>query len=179
MKKKLKLSNKELLKELSERTGNSVANISRIFSCYEDIVAQCIKNKIEVSIGKLGTFTFKEVLPRDYMEWKGFMGDGQYTIFFQKNTDGFVKAKFRLNQSFARTVREQTWVPYGSVVSGENVYVTSENDANKPRIDFKKYIEETRLAKGENLNLQEEIENINPEEDEYDSVILGEEENEN
>lgn len=175
MKKKLKLSKKDLITELSERSGNDKRTILKIIECYEDIVFQCLKNKIEVSFGGLGTFTFKEVLPRDYIEWKGFTDNREYTIFFQKNTDGFIKGSFRMNPTFKRTLREQTCIPHGSVASDESVYADSENDINKPRVDFEKYLEELRAKKAENEGAKVKIDNINPEEDEYDNITLEEE----
>lgn len=174
MQKKLKLSKKDLLTELNERTGIDKRTLVKILECYEDIVYQCLKNKVEVSMGKLGTFTFKEVLPRDYIEWKGFNNTGDYVIFFQKNTDGFIKASFRLNSSFKRRIREETSIPHGSVASDVNVYADSENDIGKPRIDFVKYLEELRLKKEEKEGIK--IDNINPEDDEYDDIVLSEEE---
>lgn len=173
MRKKLKLSKKELLAELNERTGHDKKTIEKILGCYEDIVFQCLKNKIEISFGGLGTFTYKEILPRDYVEWKGFNNLGEYVIFFEKNTDGCIKPSFRLTRTFKKRIREQTNIPYGSVPSGENVYADSENDLKKPRVDFKQYLEELKIEKAKQNGMY--IDNINPDEDEYDSIILGEE----
>ncbi len=180
-KRKPRLTLTALMSEIGERTGNSTRTVANIFNCYEEIVEQCLKNKIEVACGKLGTFTFKEVLPKDYIEWKGFTPDGRYVIFFQENTDGFIKTNFRLNSSFKKKIREETWVPHGSIPSGENVYADSENDIGKPRIDFVQYMKELRKDK-EDDSLKE-IANDPKEEidgnDEYDSIILEPEEENN
>lgn len=170
MKRKLKLSKKDLLTELSGRCGTDKRSIEKFIKCYEDIVFQCLKNKIEVSFGKIGTFTFRESLPRDYIEWKGFTDSGDYIVFFQKNRDGYIKPSFRLNTTFKKILREETYIPYGSVPSDNDVYVVGENDIDRPRVDYDKYLEEMKLKKKKKDGVK--VDNINPEEDEYDDITL-------
>ena len=186
---KPKITTRNLAKEISSRTGVRSSTVLQIIETFGEVAFQCLRNKIEVPFLKLGTIGYRIIEPRDYVEWLGFDNSKKPIVFYLENTDGYVKPVFRLSPAFRAKLKEETLVPHGSVPSGEDVLYDSERDKDKPRINFVEYMlslndlrlgkEQRKLiSKQERDKLREEQlqeEESTEYEDEYDSIILGEE----
>ena len=184
-----KISLKNLTKEISDRTGLSVSTIVQVLETFNEVTFQCLKNKIEVPFLKLGTIGYRIIEPRDYVEWRSFNQDKKPIIFYLENTDGYVKPVFRLSPRFRTKLKEETLIPHGSVPSGDDVIYDDVNGVNRPRINFVEYmlsLNDARLGleqreliskqEKDRIKEEEELNAPEPEEenDEYDSIVLGE-----
>ena len=175
--KKPKISARQVYREIAKRTHTPVDVVSSIVQAYGEIVEQCLKNKIQISLGRVGTFSYKEVPPMDYTEWLGNMsGKDDLVIYWQKEVAGYSKPKFTFSTSCRQRINNATRVPYGTAESIAGY--SRVNDTAHERIDYKEYLKKTNYNRY--LLLFEDGVGFEPEDyktDDYDLITLEEEEN--
>lgn len=169
---KPRLTYKELVKEISRRVGVPALVADKILGSFEDIVTQCLANGVQVTFGRLGTFTYKIIYPKEYYEWNGKLGDKK-VIFYQEKVDGYFRPEWKYTRSVISKVKQASTIPYGSVESKEANYFVNEVDSEgnvKPRIEYKSYMREKHPDLFDEDNIQE-IKQASTEDyyDEYDS----------
>lgn len=161
-----------LYKEIGARAGIP-ADVARLaVESYADIVMQCLQNKVEVMFGNVGTFKPRVMPPRDHTEWYGFIGNSGTAVYYCDNVDGYIKPLWAFRKSFLQKLKENSIIPYGSVPSGESVYDTR-TPPEVPRINYAEVLE----AKRNKSKQKEEEDEYDSEYDEYEDVILEDEEN--
>lgn len=171
--KKPKLSSKQVYKEISKRTNVPSDVVAKVIQSYGEIVEQCLKNKIQISLSRIGTFTYKEVPPLDYTEWIGAMsGKEEPVLYWQEKVSGFSKPRFSFTTSCRQRINDATRVPYGTVPSLPG-YRRSEDDPHE-RINYKEYLKKNNYERY--LLLFENDNSVNAEDDyfsdDYNFLIM-------
>ena len=116
--KKPKIERNIVFEEIGRRTHLPVKYVRSVLEAYEEIVIECLKNRIEVSLGDIGTFGYHFVPPRDHIEWNGYMPvTGERVVYYQDKADGFIRLKWRFNRMFNSTFKQNTRILYGTMQS--------------------------------------------------------------
>lgn len=140
-----RMTSRELYREVGKRVHCPTRLVEIIVLTFEKVIIQCLLQKIRVPFGTLGTFGYKTIPPRDYVEWNGWTKEGEPVVFYRRNTNGYLKFYFHLNNAFRHQLKEIAIIPYGSVPSEEP------NPERHPhsniKIDYEEYYQKEKQEK--------------------------------
>lgn len=173
-----RMRGRELYKEVGKRVHCPAHLVETIVLTFEKLVYQCLINKIRVPFGTMGTFGFKIMPPRDFVEWNGWLKDGTPVVFYKNNTDGYLNFYFHFNRTFKRKLKDETLIPYGTMPSAQGNL--ERNAHSNIRVDYDKYLAQVQQEKETQFNESqqslveddEELENDYSEYDDYDEYDL-------
>lgn len=181
-----RISQREIIKELSHRTGLSTGLVEKVLKAHEEIIQQCLCNQIQVPFGKIGVFSFKVVPPRKYIEWNGYLNKTA-VIFYQNKADGYIKPLWKYLDSFNRKARRASAIPYGSMpnIDEDKPYTAFvkpfDKEGNpKEKIDYIEYMKEKHPEYFEEKEQIEKISHATAENyyDEYEVYVEDDDEEE-
>lgn len=108
--KKPKLTLRETMKQISDRTGATFAMTQAFMNVYDDIIKESLLGQVEVPIGTVCTLTWMQVNPRENVQtwdpWKKEMTEPH-------NVPGFQKTNVRVSRAWARQLKELTLFEVG------------------------------------------------------------------
>lgn len=129
---RLKLSVKETTKAIANRTGFPETMVRGVIEAYSEIVKEAVLAQVEVPFGSVGTFTWRQVAPRENARVWDYS-----TMSYKENVDleGYQKMAFKPGKKWAQVLRKKT-----SFTIGEE----------NPAIDGKlRYNDEDKMEKEE------------------------------
>lgn len=108
--KKPKLTRRELMKQISDRTGATFAMTQAFMNVFDDIVKESLLGQVEVPIGTVCTLTWVQINPRENVStwdpWKKEMTEPH-------NVPGFQKTNVRISRAWAKQLKELTLFEVG------------------------------------------------------------------
>lgn len=163
----------DVYREISLRSSVPTNVVKNVVRNYIEIITQCIENEVIIPFGGIGVFEPIREKPHDYTEFRAFLND-EPIVFFRKNTDGFVRFKFKPYDRYKKLIREHTYIPYGSIESDKGVEYR--RMPHLRRVDYEQYLKDTNLEKYEEQfgrrDKFQQIPEATPQEyDEYDMLF--------
>lgn len=138
---KPRLRSSDLVQEISKRTNIANTRVQRVLDTLEDIIVQCLTNKVEVPLCHLGVFTYRIVPPREHIEWNTKYGpEGRPVVFYQDKADGYLRFAWRFFPTIKRRLKDSSIIPYGSLPAEDGG--VEYNPVSDEYIDFNKYMAE-------------------------------------
>ena len=170
---KPRIHSEDVYKEISLRSSVPINVVKNVIQNYIEIITQCIENEVIIPFGGIGVFEPIRERPHDYTEFRAFLND-EPIVFFRKNTDGFVRFKFKPYNKYKKLIREHTYIPYGSIESDKGIEFLRAKHLR--RVDYEQYLKDTHPEKYEEQFGQrdkfQEIPEATPQEyDEYDMLF--------
>lgn len=108
--KKPRLTRREIMNQISNRTGATFAMTKVFMDCFDEIVQTALLGQVEVPIGGVGTLTWMQIMPReDVSTWDAW--NKCHTE--PHDVPGFQKTNFKVNRSWATKLKKATLFELG------------------------------------------------------------------
>lgn len=105
IKKKPKLTYRELVKQISDRTGTTFAMTKAFMDTFDEVIKESLLGQVEVPIGTVCTLSWMQINPRENVQtwdpWKKEMTEPH-------DVPGFQKTTVQINNGWKRQLKELT-----------------------------------------------------------------------
>lgn len=165
-----RLPQDDVYREVGLRCSMPVHMVKTVIKNYIEVVTQCLENQVAIPLGGMGSFVPMLEPPREYSESRSFL-HGKPVVFFKKQSDGYIKFKFRPYKRYRDYITKNTIIHFGEMPSGDDHYAKYSDDLE--RIDYYEYM---RQHHPERTEFQ--IDNDNSDYDELEEIEIAEEQDE-
>lgn len=108
--KKPRLTRREIMNQISNRTGATFAMTKIFMNCFDEIVQTALLGQVEVPIGGVGALTWMQIMPRENVTtWDAW--NRSYSE--PHDVPGFQKTNFKVNRNWATKLKKATLFEMG------------------------------------------------------------------
>ncbi len=125
--KKPRLQIDEFLKEISLRTGVPLKQVHATVNCMFEVIQDCIIEGVEVSIPRVGLFTYIETLPRKDAKIKNLF-TGEVMI---RDKKGHRSVKFRPTVAYKQYIQQNTETDISDLLDVDEKDMDGDDDAEE------------------------------------------------